>query len=247
MDSTCSPTVIGTAGLCSLRGTDPVIATVMMHGVVISKKQKPCASSLQRHAAALLVRGHALGAALLQILLVQKVVVEVDFRQAQLRFAVIVLGLEFRLPLLEHRHAALAPAAEFGSFRTGLRNIQPYRFALAVVPVENEAPRAILLFRGLLDNALALAVLQLDEALGAGGFNPWRRFALLGPRIVFKALLALDRRRWRWRNPFALVGLRVQFGAFRAFRFIIRNALALFGIIGVADKPLRARCVAFVP
>src|SRR5436190_12771650 len=35
VDSSCSLTVIGTAGLCSLRGTDPVIATVMMHGVVI--------------------------------------------------------------------------------------------------------------------------------------------------------------------------------------------------------------------
>ena len=35
VDSTCSAIVIGTAGLCSLRGTDPVIATVMMQGFVI--------------------------------------------------------------------------------------------------------------------------------------------------------------------------------------------------------------------
>ena len=32
VDSTCSLTVIGTAGLFSLRGTDPVMATVMMQG-----------------------------------------------------------------------------------------------------------------------------------------------------------------------------------------------------------------------
>src|SRR5215510_1376865 len=32
VDSTCSLTVIGTAGLFSFRGTDPVIATVMMQG-----------------------------------------------------------------------------------------------------------------------------------------------------------------------------------------------------------------------
>ena len=36
VDSTCSLTVIGTAGLCSLRGTEPVIATVMMHGFVMN-------------------------------------------------------------------------------------------------------------------------------------------------------------------------------------------------------------------
>src|SRR3954453_19399908 len=33
VDSTCSAMVIGTAGLFSLRGKDPVMATVMMHGV----------------------------------------------------------------------------------------------------------------------------------------------------------------------------------------------------------------------
>ena len=32
MDSTCSLTVIGTAGLFSFRGTDPVMAAVMMQG-----------------------------------------------------------------------------------------------------------------------------------------------------------------------------------------------------------------------
>ena len=36
VDSTCSAMVMGTAGLCSLRGTDPVMATVMMHGLVIA-------------------------------------------------------------------------------------------------------------------------------------------------------------------------------------------------------------------
>jgi hypothetical protein len=35
VDSTCSSTVIGTAGLSFLVGTDPVIATVMMQGVVM--------------------------------------------------------------------------------------------------------------------------------------------------------------------------------------------------------------------
>src|SRR3569623_1672403 len=35
VDSTCSATVIGTAGLSFLVGTDPVIATVMMQGVVM--------------------------------------------------------------------------------------------------------------------------------------------------------------------------------------------------------------------
>ncbi len=119
------------------------------------------------------------------------------------------------------------------------------RFALARVPVEDKVPRAILLLRGLLNNALALAVLQLGEAPGAGGFHPWRRLALLGPRIVLKALLALDRRR-RWRrNALTLIRLRVQLGALRAVRFIIRDALALLGIVGVADKALRARRVAF--
>jgi hypothetical protein len=35
VDSTCSSTLIGTAGLSFLRGSDPVMATVMMHGVVM--------------------------------------------------------------------------------------------------------------------------------------------------------------------------------------------------------------------
>ena len=35
VDSTCSATVIGTAGLSFLVGTEPVIATVMMQGVVV--------------------------------------------------------------------------------------------------------------------------------------------------------------------------------------------------------------------
>jgi hypothetical protein len=33
VDSTCSAMLIGTAGLFSLRGREPVIATVMMQGV----------------------------------------------------------------------------------------------------------------------------------------------------------------------------------------------------------------------
>src|SRR5262245_27622845 len=36
VDSTCSDTVMGTAGLCSFFGTDPVIATEMMQGVVMT-------------------------------------------------------------------------------------------------------------------------------------------------------------------------------------------------------------------
>jgi len=34
-DSICSSAVIGTAGLCSLRGTEPQRATVMIQGLVI--------------------------------------------------------------------------------------------------------------------------------------------------------------------------------------------------------------------
>ncbi len=34
-DSTCSSTVIGTAGLFSLRGSEPVIATQMMQGLAV--------------------------------------------------------------------------------------------------------------------------------------------------------------------------------------------------------------------
>ncbi len=43
-DSICSSTVIGTAGLSFLVGTDPVIATVMMHGLpmILSLDQRAC-------------------------------------------------------------------------------------------------------------------------------------------------------------------------------------------------------------
>ena len=36
VDSICSATVIGTAGLSFFVGTEPVMATVMMHGVLMS-------------------------------------------------------------------------------------------------------------------------------------------------------------------------------------------------------------------
>ncbi len=116
VESTCSLMVIGTAGLCSLRGTEPVIATVMMHGVVIftatARTGPSCPAPCPWGTAS----------AVLQI---QEVVVEVDFRQAQLRFAIISWGSNVRLLLIEDRHAALALAAELGSFRTGLRDVQP--------------------------------------------------------------------------------------------------------------------------
>jgi hypothetical protein len=49
VDSTCSVIVVGTAGLFSLRGTEPVIATVMMQGEVGScMNQAPVAAKLCR-------------------------------------------------------------------------------------------------------------------------------------------------------------------------------------------------------
>ena len=43
VDSTCSATEIGTAGLSRLVGSEPVIATVMMQGVSISFPRPPVA------------------------------------------------------------------------------------------------------------------------------------------------------------------------------------------------------------
>ena len=129
-------------------------------------------------------------------------------------------GIKRWLLFRHKRHTALALAAEDGPFRAGLGDVQSERFALAAIRVEDKVSRAI----RLLHNTHALARLQLDEALGARGLHPWRWFALLGPQIILKALLALDR--WR-RNFIAVTCLQVKSGAVRASRFIARNTFAL--------------------
>jgi hypothetical protein len=214
----------------------------MMHGFVMDQKIRSSGypSSLYRHAPAVLVWRCTLRATLLQP---QDILVEVELRHLDIRL-IILSRIERRLLFIHYRHTTLALAIEECPFRTRPWHIQSKRLAVSGVFVEEEVPRAIRLLGSFLHNALALARLQLGKALGACGFHPWRRLALLGPQIILKTLLAFD---WRRRNAVALARLFVKLGAVRTTRFIGRNTFALAGIIRITDKALLARRIAFPP
>src|SRR6266576_2522256 len=86
VDSFCSLMVIGTAGLSLFCGTDPVIATVIMQGVVIKRLLQPSDSAIHLHVAVDIVPGCCSSSvALLKASIAQRSICPVPSRYPYLR------------------------------------------------------------------------------------------------------------------------------------------------------------------